>query len=125
MLRRNFTLLNTISSLPCASRSNRLLKNPSETTNALYGTTALLGGQIYATNPATGATVLDPGPKTIVADNSAFFCVNYGAGIKVTKLWGPMGARVDVRGRTFPNLRGQTVTWPEATAGLLFTFGEK
>jgi hypothetical protein len=89
------------------------------------GTTALLGGQIYTTDPATGAVVLNTGRKTIVTDNSAFFSVNYGAGVKMTKLWGPMGARVDVRGRTFPNFRGQTVTWPEVTAGLLFTFGEK
>jgi hypothetical protein len=89
------------------------------------GTTALLSGQIYTTDPATGATVLDSGHKTIVSDNSAFFSINYGAGIKMTKLWGPMGARIDARGRTFPNFRGQTITWPEVTAGLLLTFGEK
>jgi hypothetical protein len=89
------------------------------------GTSALIGGQIYTTDPATGTAVLDTGRKAIVGDNSAFFSVNYGGGIKVNKLWGPMGARVDVRGRTFPNFRGQTITWPEASAGLLFTFGEK
>jgi hypothetical protein len=70
--------------------------------------------------------VLNPGPRTaIVADNAAFFSVNYGAGVKLAKLWGPLGARVDVRGRTFPNFRGQTITWPEVTAGALLTFGEK
>ena len=89
------------------------------------GNSALLGGQIYTTDPATGAVMLDPGRKVIVGDHSAFVSVNYGAGIKAMKLWGPMGARVDVRGRTFPNFRGQAVTWPEVTAGLLFTFGEK
>ena len=89
------------------------------------GTTALLGGSIYTTNPATGAIVLNTASKTLVSDNSAFFSVNYGAGIKVAKIWGPMGARVDVRGRTFPNFRGQTITWPEVNAGLLLTFGEK
>jgi len=88
------------------------------------GTAALIGGQVYATDPATGAAVLDAGPKVTVADNSAFFSVNYGGGVKTTKLWGPMGVRVDVRGRTFPNFRGNALTWPEATAGLLFTFGE-
>ena len=60
-----------------------------------------------------------------VADNSAFFSVNYGVGFKASKLWGPMGARVDIRGRTFPNFRGETITWPEATAGLVFTLGER
>jgi hypothetical protein len=89
------------------------------------GTSAIIGGQIYATDPATGATMLDPSRKAIVADNSAFFSVNYGVGIKAMRLWGPMGARVDIRGRTFPNFRGQTVTWPEVSAGVLFTFGER
>ena len=88
------------------------------------GTAALIGGQVYATDPATGDVVLDAGRKVTVADNSAFFSVNYGGGIKATKLWGPMGIRVDVRGRTFPNFRGNALTWPEATAGLIFTFGE-
>jgi len=89
------------------------------------GSSALIGGQVYTTDSATGTTVLDPGRKVFVADNSAFFSVNYGVGVKAMKLWGPMGARVDVRGRTFPNFRGQTVTWPEASAGLIFTFGER
>jgi len=59
-----------------------------------------------------------------VADNSAFFSVNYGGGIKATRLWRPMDLRVDVRGRTFPNFRHNALTWPEATAGLTFTLGE-
>jgi hypothetical protein len=89
------------------------------------GSAALIGGQVYTTDAATGAPVLSGGRTVVVADNSAFFSVNYGAGIKASKLWGPMGARVDIRGRTFPNFRGQTITWPEASAGVLFTFGEK
>ena len=47
-----------------------------------------------------------------------------GSYILATKLWGPMGVRADIRGRTFPNFRGDTLTWPEVTAGLTFTFGE-
>jgi hypothetical protein len=89
------------------------------------GGAALLGGQVYTTDPSTGALMFDQGRKVIVADNSAFFSVNYGVGFKAMKLWGPMGARVDIRGRTFPNFRGETITWPEATAGVVFTFGEK
>lgn len=89
------------------------------------GGAALIGGQIYTTDPTSGALMFDAGRKVIVADNSAFFSVNYGVGFKAMKLWGPMGARVDIRGRTFPNFRGETVTWPEATAGLVFTFGER
>jgi len=89
-----------------------------------HGTTALLGGQVYTTDPATGNIALDTGRKIIVADNSAFFSVNYGGGVKATHLWGPMGVRADIRGRTFPNFRGDSLTWPELTAGLTFTFGE-
>jgi hypothetical protein len=88
------------------------------------GSAAILGGQVYTTDPATGNTVLDTGRKIIVADNSAFFSVNYGGGVKATHLWGPMGVRADIRGRTFPNFRGDSLTWPEVTAGLTFTFGE-
>ncbi len=86
------------------------------------GSTALMDGQVY-TN-VTGAPVLDTGRKVVVADNSAFFSVNYGGGIKTSRLWGPMGVRADVRGRTFPNFRHDALTWLEATAGLMFTFGE-
>jgi hypothetical protein len=85
---------------------------------------AVIGGQVYTTDPTTGQVGLDSGRKMIVADNSAFFTFNYGGGVRATKLWGPMGLRMDVRGRTFPNFFGQTMTWPEATAGLTFTFGE-
>ena len=88
------------------------------------GTAALVVGQVYTTDPATGNAMLDTGRKVVVADNSAFFSVNYGGGVKTTKLWGPMGVRADIRGRTFPNFRGDTLTWPEVTAGLTFTFGE-
>jgi len=51
--------------------------------------------------------------------------VSYGGGIKATNLAGPLGFRLDLRGRTFPNFRGESLTWPEATAGLTFTFGER
>ena len=88
------------------------------------GSVALLGGRAYTTDPVTGQPVLDLHRKVFVADNSAFFTVTYGGGVKANKLWGPMGARADVRGRTFPNFRGNSMTWLEATAGVTFTFGE-
>jgi hypothetical protein len=86
---------------------------------------AVIGGQFYTTDPTTGAVVLASGRKVIVADNTPFFSVNYGGGIKANNLWGPAGLRIDVRGRTFPNFRGETLTWPEASAGLTFTFGKQ
>jgi hypothetical protein len=86
---------------------------------------ALIGGQIYQTTLLPGVFILNPTHTVVVHDNTAFFAVNYGGGIKATNLWGPLGFRADIRGRTFPNFRGASMTWPEATAGLTFTFGEK
>jgi hypothetical protein len=86
---------------------------------------AVIGGQFYQTDPATGASVFNPTHTVVVHDNTAFFAVNYGGGIKASNLWGPVGVRADIRGRTFPNFRGESLTWPEATAGITFTFGEK
>src|SRR5207249_4223452 len=94
-------------------------------TEVRHATTALIAGELYRTDPATGTDVLNPTRTITVSDNTAFFSVNYGGGIKTTHLWGPAGFRADIRGRTFPNFRGQSLTWPEATAGLTFTFGER
>jgi hypothetical protein len=92
-------------------------------TEVRRGSAAVLGGQIYTTD-STGAVVLDSDRKVIVADNTPFFSINYGAGVKATNLWGPAGVRFDVRGRTFPNFRGEALTWLETTAGVTFTFGQ-
>jgi len=86
---------------------------------------ALIGGQFYTTDPVTGQIILDNAPKAIVADNKPFFCFNYGAGVRATNLWGPVGVRADIRGRTFPDFAGSSLTWPEASAGLTLTFGER
>ena len=85
---------------------------------------ALIAGELYRNN-ASGTAVLNPTRTVVVHDNTAFLSVNYGGGIKALNMWGPVGLRMDVRGRTFPNFRGQSLTWPEATAGLTFSFGER
>src|SRR5262249_1283830 len=81
------------------------------------GQVALLGGQFYQVTPAR-AVVFRPTSTVTVHDNTAFLSVNYGAGIKTIRTWGPMGFRADIRGRTFPNFRGESMTWPEASGGL-------
>jgi hypothetical protein len=93
-------------------------------TRVPHATAAVIGGQFYTTD-STGAVFLDTNRKMIVADNSAFFAINYGGGVKATNLWGPMGLRADIRGRTFPNFFGHGMTWPEATAGVTFSFGQR
>jgi hypothetical protein len=89
------------------------------------GNAALIGGQFYATDQATGTAVLSPTHTVAVRDNTAFFSVNYGGGIKAMNVWGPIGLRADIRGRTFPNFRGQALTWPEATAGITVALGAR
>jgi len=54
-----------------------------------------------------------------------FFTVNYGGGVKFLNVAGPMGFRVDIKGRTMPNFFGETTTWFEPTAGLTFSWGER
>src|SRR5437867_10205720 len=70
------------------------------------GTTALIDGQVY-TMSATGTPVLDTGRKVVVADNSAFFSVNYGAGIKTCTPVGAHGCACGRPGPHFPELPSQ------------------
>jgi hypothetical protein len=72
-----------------------------------------------------GTLVPNPTPARIISDGDSFFTANYGGGIKMMNLWGPVGFRVDARGRSVANFFGQTLFWPEVTGGLLLTFGER
>jgi len=76
---------------------------------------------------AGGLTTHVPEASSLsLADSgNTFFNVNYAAGIKFLNLGGPVGLRVDVRGRTLPNFFGETTTWFEPTAGLTFSWGER
>ena len=86
---------------------------------------ALLAGSFYTTDPSTGAPVLSNSRTITLHDGATFFAVNYGGGIKALNLWGPMGFRADVRGRTLPNFYGKEMSWPEITGGLTFAWGER
>jgi len=74
---------------------------------------------------AAGAVVPNPARTKVMESGDTFFTVNYGGGVKFLNVAGPMGFRVDVRGRTMPNFFGETTTWLEPTAGLTFTWGER
>ena len=74
---------------------------------------------------AAGATVPNPAPSKIMDSGATFFTVNYGGGVKFQHIVGPMGFRVDVRGRTIPNFLGHRTTWVEPTAGVTLTWGER
>ena len=72
-----------------------------------------------------GAVVPNPGRSIVMNDGDTFFTFNYGLGVKAFNLWGPVGLRVDVRGRTIPNFFGHTNTWLEPTGGVVFSWGER
>jgi hypothetical protein len=83
------------------------------------------GGLTSEVRHGTSAIVRNVSQTTVLNDGDTFFTVNYGGGVKFLNLAGPMGFRVDVRGRTMPNYFGETTTWLEPTAGLTFSWGER
>ena len=74
---------------------------------------------------ASGTAIPNPGPTKIIHSGDTFFTVNYGGGFKAANLWGPIGLRADLRGRTIPNFFHTTPSWPELTAGLLVSWGQQ
>jgi hypothetical protein len=81
---------------------------------------------VLNTRPVTalsGNTVLVA--KDVLRNNDTFFAFSYGGGLKAERLWGPMGAFGDFRGRSIPNFFSKSFTWPEVSAGLTFSWGER
>jgi hypothetical protein len=59
-----------------------------------------------------------------LSDRDTFFMFSYGGGIKAVRLWGPLGLRGDIRGRTLPNILGDSTSWLEASGGITLSWGE-
>jgi Outer membrane protein beta-barrel domain len=85
----------------------------------------IVGGGFIGFNSVTGEPIPNPGRSVVLNDADTFFTINYGGGVKAMNLWGPMGLRADLKGRTIPNWFGQTMSWPEITGGVVFTWGER
>lgn len=82
------------------------------------------GGLTFS--PATGAITPNPAAPIILDTRDTFFTFSYGGGVKALNMWGPMGLRADVRGRTIPNFFGKAINWmPEVTGGVTFSWGER
>jgi hypothetical protein len=94
------------------------------TAEVRHGSSAFLQGGGLALD-ASGTVIPNPGPIKVINDGDTFFTVNYGGGLKVEHLWGPVGVRADFRGRTVPNYFHSSPTWLELTGGLLLSFGER
>jgi hypothetical protein len=78
------------------------------------------------TNNATGTGSTAIIANDVLRDRANFFTFSYGGGIKLQRLWGPLGFFGDVRGRAIPNFfNGHGTNLLELSAGLNFAFGEK
>jgi len=62
-----------------------------------------------------GAPSLEVGTK---------FAINYGGGLKIPRLLGPLGVRFDVRGYTATGLNSGRLNMLEVTGGVLLSFGK-
>lgn len=60
-----------------------------------------------------------------IANRATFLAMSYGGGIKTFRKWGPIGYRLDVRGRTLPNYNGFAYSWLEVTGGMTFSWGNR
>jgi hypothetical protein len=58
-------------------------------------------------------------------DGDTFLTFSYGGGVNIGRVWGPMGFRFDLRGRTMPNFYGDTVWAIEPSGGITFSWGER
>ena len=56
-------------------------------------------------------------------DFGTHFALNYGGGVKMVRLVGPLGVRFDARGYTVPDVFGGNLNFFEVSGGLHFTFG--
>jgi len=74
---------------------------------------------------SSGAVVPSPDVPIVLENDDKFLTLSYGGGVKAERLWGPMGLRADIKGRTIPNFFGKAINWlPEITGGVNFTWGE-
>jgi len=91
------------------------------------GVTGFIGDpEDIGARSAQSANIMPAGsPRMILSDGDTFFQFSYGGGVKGLRLWGPMGLRGEVRGRTMPNFFGNSLTWVETTGGVTFSWGER
>ncbi len=61
-------------------------------------------------------------PPFTIREFGTQFAVNYGGGVKFTRLAGPLGVRVDVRGYTLPNVFSERLNIFEISGGVMISF---
>jgi hypothetical protein len=58
-------------------------------------------------------------------NDGSYFTINYGGGLKAYRLWGPVGLRADLLGRSLPNFAGESLNGFQLTGGITFAWGER
>jgi hypothetical protein len=107
--------------------SNLLIQLPGKIVP--YGTFGI--GLVRSWGQDDFPTSLNPGEiAAFVFSVGNNFAVNYGGGLKLRRLWGPLGINFDVRGYTLPGFEAATenfttkkgLTFVQTTAGLVITW---
>jgi hypothetical protein len=84
-----------------------------------------LGG-VTARMHSPNSFTTEIGDRTITIDNNdTFLALSYGVGVKALRVFGPVGLRANISGRTMPNFFGRGNSWAEITGGMVFAFGTK
>jgi hypothetical protein len=91
--------------------------------NFLPGVNTSHGVVVTENATGTGSTVVVA--NDVLRDSSTYFTFSYGGGLKLQRLWGPLGFFGDVRGRAIPNFFGHGTNLLEVSAGLNFAWGEQ
>ena len=67
----------------------------------------------------------DMDPAKIAAHAFSFgrqFSLNYGGGIKIRRIAGPLGINIDLRGYTVPGVHDGTLNFFQTSLGIVYTF---
>ncbi|HET9218597.1 MAG TPA: hypothetical protein VFR18_16555 [Terriglobia bacterium] len=81
-------------------------------------------GGVTARSDASVTTVL-PDRTVTIDNNDTFTAINYGVGVKAYRVFGPVGLRANVLGRTMPNFFGRGNSWAEFSGGPVFSWGKR
>src|SRR5215471_3386098 len=121
----SFVLNNTFIDVPGIDPGTLQAANAFGTLQKLVPGVNTTNGVVFTENSTgTGSTVVVA--RDVLQNSGTFFTFSYGGGLKLQRVWGPLGCFGDVRVRTIPNLfNGHGTNLLELTAGLNFAWGEK
>jgi hypothetical protein len=119
-----FVLNNTFIDVPGVSPATLRAAQLNGTLQSIAPNLNTTHGVAFTPNSTgTGSTVIIA--NDVIRNNATYFTFSYGGGLKLQRVWGPLGFFGDVRGRTIPNFFHHQTNLLEVSAGLNFAWGEK